>query len=668
MKKIYLIIAVLICCNSLNTAQVLSNMSGSEYNTSKKIDIDLVQRFSSNKNTMSLHSFDVLKYSISMNIYHCYFPPYPSDYPATNIVNFKAESTLNEIKLNAVNASLHIDSVQLAGVSFTHANDTLTILLDRTYNPGEIVNVKVCYHHNNISDSAFYAWNGWVFTDCEPEGARKWFPCFDHPSDKALLDLTVKTPSNVKLGSNGALYDSIVNGDTITYHWVSIHNIATYLVSLTSKVNYNLDIIYWQKLSNPDDSIPICFYWNSTDSVPLLHHIESIMPVMADYYSLNFCEHPFQKNGFCSMNSQFHSGGMENQTLSNLCQGCWTEDIVSHEFAHQWFGDLITPDTWADIWLNEGFAIWTEAFWLERTGGYPAYKAKINEQADYYFQANPGWPIYDSAWAINTPPNPILFNFHLTYAKAACALHQIRYLLGDSLFFHTLQAYCADTNLRFKSATTGDFNTKVNQISGNNYDWYFYNWICKPNHPVYENIYNFEDLGNGQWGVNFFTRQTQTTPLFFPMLLELKVTFADSTDTVFRVMNNISDQVFTWQFNKQPVNFSFDPNDQIVLKQGTTTNGIIEIPDQPDNLILSQNIPNPLNRLTRIDYTIRRSMNITLEIMDMTGKILSVPVNGTKPAGKHSITIDCSALEPGIYFYTMKAYSQVKIRKMVIVR
>ena len=602
-----------------------------------------------------------------MDIYHCYFSPFNPDYQAAIIINFRIGSSLNMIRLNAVNTSLHIDSVNMAGASFTHSNDTITILLDRTYDPGETVNVRIFYHHNNVSDNAFYAWNGWVFTDCEPEGARKWFPCYDHPSDKAFLDLTVKTPANVTLGSNGILADSTVSGDTITYHWVSDQNIATYLISITSKVNYNLDIIYWHKLSNPADSIPFRFYWNPSDSMLLLHNIENIIPVMADYYSLNFCEHPFPKNGFCSMNSQFHSGGMENQTLSNLCNGCWTEDIVSHEFAHQWFGDLITPDTWADIWLNEGFAIWTEAFWLERTGGWPAYKAKINYEASDYFTANPGWPIYDSAWAIITPPDSILFNFHLTYAKAACALHQIRYLLGDSLFFLTLHAYCSDTNLRFKSATTADFNAKVNEVSGTDYDWYFNNWIRKPNHPVYKNTYAIQDLGNNHWEVNFVTHQTQADPPFFPMLIELKVTFADHTDTLFRVMNNTIDQALAWQFTKQPVNFFFDPNDQIVLKQGTTSNGIVEKSREPDDLIVSQNIPNPVSNSTRIDYTIRRSMDITLEIMDMTGKLLSMPLNERKPAGKYSINLDLADLGAGIYFYKMKADNEIKIRKMVVI-
>ena len=111
--------------------------------------------------------------------------------------------------------------------------------------------MKIYYRHNNVSDNAFYAGNGLVFTDCEPEGARKWFPCWDKPSDKATVELRAKTPAVVKLGSNGRLADSITIGDTTYYHWVSRDPVATYLVVISSKIDYGLDIVYWPILSNP---------------------------------------------------------------------------------------------------------------------------------------------------------------------------------------------------------------------------------------------------------------------------------------------------------------------------------------------------------------------------------------------------------------------------------
>jgi len=518
------------------------------------------------------HSFDVLNYRLYLDIYNCFLSPYPKSFIAHEVVTFRVDSMLNVIRLNAVNSSLVIDSVGMAGVSFAHASNILTITLDRVYNPGEVVDAKVSFKHNNVTDNAFYVSNGMVFTDCEPEGARKWFPCWDRPSDKATLDLTAKVPATVKLGSNGRLADSTQVADTIYYNWISRDPIATYLVVMSAKVNYNLDIVHWRTLSNPNDSIPIRFYWNSGESG--LANIKAKISPMTTQFSLLFGEHPFEKNGFATLNSQFAWGGMENQTLTSLCPNCWGENLVSHEYAHQWFGDMITCATWADIWLNEGFATYLEALWYEYTSGYNAYKSDINSDASSYLGGNPGWPIYNPSWAVTTPPNSTLFNYAITYAKGACVLHMLRYTLGDSLFFAAIKTYATDTtNFKHKTAVTADFLSALNQSAGQDMTWFIDQWVYQPNHPVYANTYNITSIGAGTWMVGFRARQTQTNTVFFTMPMELRITFVSGPDTLIRVTNTTNDQTFGFTFNRQPVGLQFDPNNNIVLKQGSTTIG-----------------------------------------------------------------------------------------------
>ena len=235
---------------------------------------------------------------------------------------------------------------------------------------------------------------------------------------------------------------------------------------------------------------------------------------------------------------------------------------------------MITCSTWADIWLNEGFATWTENFWWEKSGGYSAYKAQINADASNYLNGNPGWAISVPSWASTTPSKGILFNYAITYAKGACVLHMLRYTLGDSLFFASIQAYANDTNLRFHSATIADFNQKVNAITGVNYDWYFTQWIFAPNHPVYTNQFYFENPGNGNWVVHFLTKQIQANAPFFRMPIELKIHFQDNSDSLIRVMNTGNNQEYAWVFSKQPTAFTFDPGNEIVLKQATLTQGV----------------------------------------------------------------------------------------------
>ncbi|MBK7230649.1 MAG: hypothetical protein IPH97_17675 [Ignavibacteriales bacterium] len=190
-----------------------SSDKGSNYCFQNKIHSENIGELD-NLNADIKHTFDALDYKLNLNIYNCFLSPYPKSFTGSVIITFKVDSTLNLIKLNAVNTSLTIDSVRLAGVSFTHASNILTINLDRTYVVNETAQVKIYYKHNNVTDGAINVSNGFLFTDCEPEGARKWIPCWDKPSDKATFDLTVKVPATVKLGSNGLLVDSIKNVDT----------------------------------------------------------------------------------------------------------------------------------------------------------------------------------------------------------------------------------------------------------------------------------------------------------------------------------------------------------------------------------------------------------------------------------------------------------------------
>ena len=185
------------------------------------------------------------------------------------------------------------------------------------------------------------------------------------------------------------------------FNWVHNYPVATYITVLTGKVNYNLDIVDW-------NGTPIYFYYNTGENPS---NVESYIGDMADYFSATFCDHPFDKNGFATVSSEFTWGGMENQTLTSLCPNCWGESLIAHEFAHQWFGDMITCGTWADIWLNEGFATFLTALWLgERYGG-NAYKNEIDNKANYYLSNNPGRPIYMPDWVNNTQMKSFVTQF-----------------------------------------------------------------------------------------------------------------------------------------------------------------------------------------------------------------------------------------------------------------
>jgi aminopeptidase N len=437
---------------------------------------------------------------------------------------------------------------------------------------------------------------------------------------------------------------------------------------ISAKVGYNLDIVYWPRPSNPSDSIPIVFYWNAGESIESLNNIKTKILPMTSRYSALFGEHPFEKNGFATIprGIGFNWGGMENQTLTSLCGDCWREDYVSHEFAHQWFGDMISPGTWADVWLNEGFATYCEALWLEY-GGYPSYKSEINADANDYLQFNPGWPIYNPQWAVTTPSINILFNTEITYYKGACVLHMLRYVLGDLLFFASIKDYATDPNFRLKNSVTDDFIQKINTSAGQNLNWFFDEWVKQPNHPVYQNLYSIDTVANK---VTVKIQQTQANPAFFTMPVELKFTFADATDTTLHVKNDTNPQLVSFAFSKRPTNVVFDPNNNIVLKEATTlqATGVRTGELAALQFELEQNYPNPFNPMTHFQFTIADARFVSLIVFDILGKEVTTLLKTTMNPGRYTVQWDAGNLPSGVYLYRLQAGQFAETKKLVLMK
>jgi aminopeptidase N len=613
------------------------------------------------------HTFDVLDYKLNLDIYNCFISPYPKSFTGSVVVKFKVDSTLNQIVLDAVNTSMVVDSLGFAGASFTHASNKLNITLDSTYSPGDTVEVKIYYRHNNVSDNAFYASGGTVFTDNEPEGARKWFPCWDKPSDKATVDLTARVPVNVKLGSNGLLKDSTNTGSEIYYRWVSRDPVTTYLTVISARVNYQLFILNWiDPVSG--DTLPIRLYANPGETVS--QTIRDAIINQTTGFSEKYGPYPFEKNGYATLNNQFTWGGMENQTLTSLCPNCWSQNLLAHEFAHQWFGDMISPSTWADIFLNEGFATFSESVWEEvKPGGsYSAYKSMINSDANYYKQQNPGWPIYNPSWAIVTPGTNELFNTAITYAKGSCVLAMARYVLGSELFFSTVRSYATDSTFRYKNASIPEFIVKMSEASGQDLTWFFEQWLYEPNHPSYSNTYWISQPGSRDWTLNFKARQTQSGSVYYKMPIELKISFTSGADTTIRVFNDQNNQIFTFNFDRSPTSLVFDPNDEIVLKTANTVMSTEKDQVSPVEFTLYSNYPNPFNPSTTIKFAVPEGSDVKLSVFNTNGEEVGVIASGYFESGIHKVEFNANSLPSGIYFAVLNAGGKMLRQKMILLK
>ncbi len=661
MKNHYFLIVLLSLLFDLQAQEQSLQFSGSEYCAyGKQMRGDLAPYDLRSANSPR-HSFDVLDYNLDLDIFNCYIPPYPKSFTAKAIITFRVDSALSQIKLNAIKSSLQINTVSGAGTSFVHGPDTLTIQLNKTYQPGDIVEVGIKYLHRNVSDDAFYTGGGFVFTDSEPQGARRWFPCYDQPSDKATLTMKAKVPANVKLGSNGRLDDSLTLADTTWFTWISRDPIATYLMVIASKANYKLDIVQWPK-PGTNDILPIRFYYNQGENPSAMKAM--IIP-LADFYTSVYGEHPFEKDGFATLSNQFTWGGMENQSLTTLCPGCWQSSLIAHEFAHQWFGDMITCATWSDIFLNEGFATFSQAFRTGERNGYQAYKNELAGNANYYLGHNPGWAISNPEWAFTPPSSDVLFNYAITYMKASCILPMYRYVIGDSLFFHSIKSYTTDTNFRYKSSSIPDFTDKLSDATGQDLHWFFDQWLFQPNHPVYENVYGFEESTNGKWNLNFRANQVQINAPFFKMPLTIKVKFQGAPDTTFVLMNDVNNQTFTLQFDHQPVSLLFDPNNDILLKEATT---VVSVNSRPVLFTEMQLQPNPAGGSVKVEFQLKQNSAVDIQINDLQGKSLFSKNLGILNQGNHSEELNLANFQDGTYIISLRSDTSAISHKLVVVK
>ncbi|MFB3907561.1 MAG: M1 family aminopeptidase [Candidatus Eisenbacteria bacterium] len=420
-----------------------------------------------------------------------------------------------------------VDSVWVDGqpAGWNLEQNRLQVQLD--FAPTEPFEVRVAYQGHPVAPgiNAFgYSVHGpdrspLIWTLSEPEGARTWWPCKDTPADKAdSLDVLLRVPAGMVATSNGLLDETIDHGDgSFTYHWKHRYPIATYLVCVTA-TNYE---------TIEDRYVPV-----SGDTLPVVHyvypeHLEearedfSITPEAIEVFQERFGPYPFAREKYGHSIFPW-GGGMEHQTNtsygSSLITGSHLYDwVLVHELAHQWWGDMTSPADWRDIWLNEGFASYGEAIWFEHRNGREGYLSCLQNLERV---VDPSGPLYDP---------PALFDDNTVYNKGAWVLHMLRGVLGDSLFFASLHEYRDRT--AYRSTTTAEFQSIVEEVAGQDLDWFFQPWVYGVDRPQY--VTSFETIGDEATGRAVSVRivQTQKTGTFaMPITLRFRLSDGDSLD------------------------------------------------------------------------------------------------------------------------------------------
>ena len=403
-----------------------------------------------------------------------------------------------------------------------------------------------------------------AWTHSEAEAARFWYPCHDHPGDRSTTEVLLTVPKGFRVISNGKLLAVTEEGATATYHWREDVAHVTYLTSFIAGK--------FGEIVQEADGVKIRYNFPESKREDVLRYFGETPKVIKTLGELAGMKYPYEKYDQTTVDD-FVAGGEENIDATTLAMNYYPDaaseedfsttyasphtrpvDLVSHEAAHQWFGDLVTCSDWAHAWLNEGFASYFQELYLERTRGADEMLWHLDSRAGDYFdedadeyrraivERNYVWP-------------DDLFDAHL-YPKGASRLHELRFVMGDEAFFRGIASYLkAFAN---SVADTDDFRKALERSSGLQLEEFFEQAFYKPGHPEFEAAYTWDDPGRV---ATLHVRQAQKTDDGTPVFkLPCEVVFyVGGERRSYRVTLDSADQTLTFSLPSKPTIVEFDP-------------------------------------------------------------------------------------------------------------
>ncbi len=358
-----------------------------------------------------------------------------------------------------------------------------------------------------------------LWTLSQPYGAKDWWPCVQQLNYK--IDTTVihlSFPEAYRSGSNGLLQNRTVSNGVATETWVHQYPVAHYLIAIAitnyAEYTYNVPLpegdLLFQNLVYPESLTP---EWKSDIDVTA---------DMLVYFDSLFTPYPFIEEKYG--HAQFSwGGGMEHQTMSFMID--FDFDLVAHELAHMWFGDLVTCNSWQDLWLNEGFATFCTALTLERL-------RPKTEFYDFLARArNRALKVPNEAVYVQDTLNiGRLFSQTLTYGKGALVLQNLRHYMGEENFFAGLRDYL-NTAQTVGFATTDFLASMLKPYTEKDLSYFFDRWIFSPGHPDID--FSWQQ-NNG--AVQITAIQTQEAAPY-PLRVPVEITGENTDTTVYLFMD-----------------------------------------------------------------------------------------------------------------------------------
>ena len=463
--------------------------------------------------------------------------------------------------------------VKSATLRTARHRDTLVVFLPRPADVGDTVRFTIIYHGvvENGHGLTYINSEGrphrprQIWSQGEDDNNHYWFPTYDFPNDKMTWDVVATVPRGYTAVSNGRLVSDVVARDgSRTFAWRQDKPSATYLVSLI--------VAPLVKVHDTWRTIPVDYYVYREDSAlarPLFH----VTPDMIDVYSrLTGVAYPWAKYAQTTVADFF--GGMENVSATTLVDWLpglrdyqdrpWYQWIlIPHELSHQWFGDYVTTENWANMWLNEGFAEFMPGeYWREKLGTHPAQDYLLDEY-NQFMQIDDEHRMPLAALGSNN-----------IYPKGALVLQMLKQYLGDRPFWASVHRYLVDHAL--DNATTDDLRQAVLDATGQNLDWFWDQWMYQAGYPDFTVTTKYDSTAAT---LTLVVQQTQqdsskadstglryTTPAAFRMPVTVRVG-TGAGDVVARAeLSRRQDTIVVRDVKRAPTMVIFDDGNAILKR------------------------------------------------------------------------------------------------------
>jgi aminopeptidase N len=521
--------------------------------------------------------WDALKYTIRIE---------PSFTGRTISATTRIDGVATTAGLTTVNLDLvgfTIDAVRLDGSTATFSRTgggrVVSVVMPAPLGAGQTFSIEVVYRGTPIIEDGL----GFGFTSsgaasfAEPEGARLWYPCKDRPSDKAMYESFVTVPNQYVVASNGRLVETTQEGGMTTYHWLESHAISTYLISVAIS-NYRV-------IEDSHGDLPVWHYVYpelESDARRDFSRTPEMIQTFEERLGVPF---PFDKYGHALFEN--FGGAMEHQSCTSYGSPLITGDnrydrVVAHELGHQWFGDLVSPAEWEEIWLNEGFATWTEFLWTEHIN--PAGLPGLMAGRESYFmdyEANVG------AYSLYAPPPSRLFGATI-YQKGGWVVSMLRYVIGDEAFFSGMRAYLESH--AFGNGRTEEFKAAMEAASGRDLDSFFDEWVYSAGYPQYATTWTARAVPGGRLQTDVRIEQTQSGTVYTTPL-EVELVGAAGERVVERVEIGARDSIVSLCTDFVPIRVTVDPSNRVLgtveARDGTVPNQAIACGESPDEIAIS---------------------------------------------------------------------------------